>query len=83
MNTGNVDEADVEKQRIEQRQRDQRKRFEEEGGAFVPKWFELGDQEYELSEDGESTTCQIWKYNGQYWPTRESQNWPSDLLQLW
>ncbi|KAM3579255.1 Oxysterol-binding protein 3 [Umbelopsis sp. WA50703] len=80
---GDVDEADVEKQRIEQRQRDQRKKFEVEGGQFVPKWFELADQEYELSEDGESTTCQIWKYNGQYWPARESQNWPSDLLQLW
>jgi len=34
-----MDEADVEKQRVEQLQREQRKKREEENIAYTPQWF--------------------------------------------
>jgi hypothetical protein len=80
---GNVDEADIEKQRIEQKQRSLRKKYEAEGGQFEPKWFQLAEGEYELDEEGVENSPMAWKYTGKYWQTRESQNWPTDLLQLW
>jgi len=79
---GNVDEADVEKQRIEQRQRDYRKKLEAEGKQFEPQWFQMAEAEYEDNDEGESAGM-TWKFNGKYWQARESQNWPSEMLQLW
>ncbi|KAI8983596.1 Oxysterol-binding protein-domain-containing protein [Pilobolus umbonatus] len=66
---GKVDEADEEKLRIEQKQRERRKMFELSGTEWKPRWF--------TCEDGE------WQYAGQYWPTRESGKWPSDLFEIW
>lgn len=65
-----VDEADEEKQRIEQKQRDKRKEFESAGKEWLPRWFK--------SEGGNE-----WQYAGQYWPTRESGQWPKDQFELW
>lgn len=66
---GLVDEADDEKQRIEQKQRDKRKEFELAGKEWTPRWF---------AREGEE-----WQYAGQYWPTRESGQWPKDQFELW
>ncbi|KAG2190375.1 hypothetical protein INT46_002356 [Mucor plumbeus] len=66
---GNVDEADEEKLRIEQQQRDKRKEIEAEGKEWLPRWF---------SREGEE-----WLYSGQYWPTRETGQWPKDQFSLW
>ncbi|GAN11187.1 oxysterol-binding protein-related protein 3 isoform X4 [Mucor ambiguus] len=66
---GNVDEADEEKLRIEQQQRDKRKEFELQGKEWLPRWF---------SREGEE-----WLYSGQYWPTRETGQWPKDQFPLW
>lgn len=66
---GNVDEADEEKLRIEQQQRDKRKEFEAQGKEWLPRWF---------SREGEE-----WLYSGQYWPTRETGQWPKDQFPLW
>jgi hypothetical protein len=67
--TGQVDEADEEKLRIEQQQRERRKEFELAGKEWKPRWF--------TNEDDE------WLYSGQYWPARESGQWPQDQFPLW
>jgi len=36
---GKLDEAEAEKQRIEQLQREQRKKYEEENEEYLPMWF--------------------------------------------
>ncbi|KAI8643915.1 Oxysterol-binding protein-domain-containing protein [Parasitella parasitica] len=66
---GKVDEADQEKLRIEQLQRDRRKDFEAQGKEWLPRWF---------SRQGEE-----WLYSGQYWPTRETGQWPKEQFPLW
>jgi hypothetical protein len=81
--SGNVDEADIEKQRIEQKQREYRKQLEAEDKQFEPKWFQMTEAEYEDNEEEGENAGMTWKYNGKYWQARESQSWPSDLLQLW
>ncbi|KAI8991539.1 Oxysterol-binding protein-domain-containing protein [Mycotypha africana] len=68
---GLVDEADNEKLRIEQQQRERRKKFEMAGQQWKPRWFTLTDNEQE------------WSYAGEYWPTRESGQWPKDQFPLW
>ncbi|KAI8388923.1 Oxysterol-binding protein-domain-containing protein [Radiomyces spectabilis] len=81
---GLVDEADAEKQRIEQKQRDRRKELEQQGVPWEPRWFVLQDDAF--AEPGfipSSNESQSWQYNGQYWQSREAQQWPSDLLDLW
>lgn len=64
-----VDEADDEKLRIEQKQRDKRKELEWADIEWKPRWF--------VNQDDE------WQYAGQYWPTRESGQWPKDQFELW
>ncbi|KAI8328608.1 Oxysterol-binding protein-domain-containing protein [Choanephora cucurbitarum] len=66
---GQVDEADQEKLRIEQQQRDRRKEFEAAGKEWLPRWF---------TKEGDE-----WRYAEQYWPTRESGQWPKDQFPLW
>lgn len=85
---GLVDEADAEKQRIEQKQRERRKEFEQQGKPWLPRWFTLQPDPYvdpsfyPTSED-EPSTGQSFQYAGQYWQTRESGQWPSDMFDLW
>ncbi|KAI8369452.1 Oxysterol-binding protein-domain-containing protein [Radiomyces spectabilis] len=82
---GQMDAADQEKQRIEQKQRDKRKELESKGMSIQPQWFELREDKFEnpdlLMELG--IRGQSWQYTGQYWPTRDSQEWPDDLPDLW
>ncbi|GAA5807757.1 hypothetical protein MFLAVUS_001134 [Mucor flavus] len=66
---GLVDEADAEKLRIEQQQREKRKEFELAGVEWKPRWFTSHGDE--------------WQYAGQYWQTRETGQWPEDLFKLW
>lgn len=42
----------------------------------------MAEAEYEDNDEGESAGM-TWKFNGKYWQARESQNWPSEMLQLW
>jgi hypothetical protein len=54
---GKIDEAEGEKLRLEQKQRETRKRMEANGEKWVPRWFEeVGDGE--------------WRYKGGYFETR-------------
>lgn len=73
---GKVAEAEEEKNRIEQFQRERRKQFEIQGKSWNPLWFEMKSDEH-------STAGQSWQYKGGYWEARNSGRWPSEMLQLW
>ncbi|KAK4514102.1 JmjC domain-containing histone demethylation protein 1 [Mucor velutinosus] len=73
---GQVQEAEDEKVRIEQCQRERRKQFESIAKPWKPLWFELVRDEY--AHTGES-----WQYKGGYWEARETGQWPREMLQLW
>ncbi|KAI9320644.1 Oxysterol-binding protein-domain-containing protein [Dichotomocladium elegans] len=83
---GLVDEADAEKQRIEMKQRERRKDFEQRGIVWGPRWFALqadshADPSFIPSMDG--PIGQTFQYTGHYWQCRESGQWPSDMFDLW
>ncbi len=63
MEDGEYDFAATEKNRVEEKQRARRRQREEQGEAFVPRWFKKG-------------RCQVtgeeyWVFNGEYWKTRD------------
>ncbi|KAI9260365.1 Oxysterol-binding protein-domain-containing protein [Helicostylum pulchrum] len=68
---GFVSEAEVEKTRVEQFQRERRA----QGESAVPMWFEMKEDKYH--PDGES-----WQYKGGYWEARSSGQWPQ-TVNLW
>ncbi|KAI8141248.1 Oxysterol-binding protein-domain-containing protein [Fennellomyces sp. T-0311] len=86
---GLADEADEEKQRIEQKQRERRKDFEQKGVQWKPRWFALQedahmDPTFIPAADGQpATSGQSFQYTGQYWQARETGQWPSDMFDLW
>ncbi|KAI7887614.1 Oxysterol-binding protein-domain-containing protein [Mucor mucedo] len=73
---GKVSEAEDEKIRVEQLQREKRKQYEAQNKAWVPFWFELKPDAY-------SPTGDSWQYKGGYWEARKSGQWPREILQLW
>ncbi|KAI7820142.1 Oxysterol-binding protein-domain-containing protein [Gamsiella multidivaricata] len=74
---GKVEEADQEKLRVEQRQRELRKAMETKGEPWEVRWFEKkADAE---TEDPEGQT---WRYKGGYWETRETGEW-NEKVALW
>ncbi|CEP13107.1 hypothetical protein [Parasitella parasitica] len=73
---GQVAEAEDEKVRIEQFQRERRKQFESIGKPWKPLWFDM-------LPDQHSPTGESWQYKGGYWEARESGQWPKEMLQLW
>jgi hypothetical protein len=73
---GQVVEAEAEKMRLEQEQRERRKDGEASGKEDEALWFEMKPDAYSLT--GES-----WQYKGGYWEARNSQQWPTTVPQLW
>ncbi|CAG8526858.1 2634_t:CDS:2 [Dentiscutata heterogama] len=65
---GRIQEAETEKLRLEQKQREYRKLLEDRGEAWVPQWFKLEGEE--------------WVYKGGYWEARENKTF-ENKLQLW
>ncbi|KAJ2808809.1 hypothetical protein H4R20_000629 [Coemansia guatemalensis] len=64
MEVGEYELADREKSRLENKQRDTRRRREQgELDPWSPRWFEKAFDE----DSGE----EFWRFNGQYWPERE------------
>lgn len=63
MEDGQYDFAATEKNRVEMKQRETRRRREEHGEEFVPKWFAKA----KCSVTGE----EFWEFNGKYWKERE------------
>ena len=76
---GRVEEAEAEKARIEQLQRDTRSAMETAGMVWKPRWFIQQRQQSIDDPDGD------WVYDStsDYWKVRESKAWPSDLPRLW
>ncbi|KAG9230204.1 Oxysterol-binding protein-domain-containing protein [Amylocarpus encephaloides] len=64
MEDGEYDLAATEKNRVEEKQRDTRRKREEHGEEFQPKWFHKAQD----PTTGES----YWQYNGMYWKEREN-----------
>ncbi|CAG8490270.1 5112_t:CDS:2 [Diversispora eburnea] len=65
---GKLAEAEAEKIRIEQKQRDFRKELESKGEVWTPQWFKLENDE--------------WVYKGGYWETREKKQFVKKI-ELW
>jgi hypothetical protein len=63
MEDGKYDFAATEKNRVEEKQRATRRRMEQRGEEFVPKWF--SPAKCEISGHA------YWKFNGKYWDERE------------
>lgn len=74
---GKVEDADKEKLRVEQRQRDLRKAMEGRGEQWEVRWFEKKPDPH--SDDPEGQT---WIYKGGYWETRETGQW-NEKVSLW
>ncbi|ORX94973.1 hypothetical protein K493DRAFT_260922 [Basidiobolus meristosporus CBS 931.73] len=72
---GKVDEADEEKLRVEQLQRDRRKQLDSLGEAWTPQWFEKKSDPYSPEQES-------WLYTGGYWEAR-AQGPPPSKVQLW
>jgi len=69
---GRVEEAETEKLRLEEKQRQYRKQLEASGTPWKAQWFELKKDPY--STEGES-----WQYKGDYWDVRERKAFASVL----
>jgi len=63
---GNISLATSEKLRLEQKQREAKKRREEQGEQWSPRWFDR-------AFDSESN-AEYWKYKGGYWEARENSS---------
>lgn len=61
---GKVDEAELEKQRIEEKQRSRRRELEAKGEEHQPLWF--------IQDKENSKNNKDWSFNHQYWSKRES-----------
>lgn len=70
MENGMWDESNKEKVRIEEIQRERRKRGED----VKPVWFALTSDEFSEKP--------VWKYSANYWKCKEAQNW-SKSSKLW
>lgn len=74
---GQVEEADREKLRVEQKQRELRKQMELRGEPWEVRWFEKRPDPQ--TEDPEGAT---WVYKGGYWEARETGQW-NEKIALW
>jgi len=63
MEDGRYDFAATEKNRVEEKQRATRRRREERGQSFIPRWF--------TKDICEVTGEEYWKFNGEYWNMRD------------
>lgn len=67
---GQMERAEAEKTRLENKQREARK----EGREARARWFELSSDEFRNHDEGRT-----WTYAGGYWEAREKGQWPEDL----
>ncbi|KAG0326083.1 hypothetical protein BGZ99_010137 [Dissophora globulifera] len=74
---GRVEEADKEKLRVEQQQRELRKTMETEGEPWQVRWFEKKPDPQTDDPEG-----QTWRYKGGYWEARETGEW-NEKISLW
>ncbi|KAF9356900.1 hypothetical protein BGX26_004575 [Mortierella sp. AD094] len=74
---GKVEEADQEKLRVEQRQRELRKTMEANGEKWEARWFEK-----KVDPQTDDPEGQTWFYRGGYWESRETGEW-NEKITLW
>ncbi|KAF9124583.1 hypothetical protein BGW39_008097 [Mortierella sp. 14UC] len=74
---GLVEQADQEKLRVEQKQRELRKAMEARGEQWEVRWFEK-----KVDPQTEDPEGQTWSYKGGYWETRETGQW-NEKIALW
>lgn len=71
-----LDEAENEKLRIEDKQRSLRKKMEESGETWKPRWFDEVDSAMNdtiISNNMNSNTkSKVWIFNEKYWNARET-----------
>lgn len=67
-----MDEAELEKERVEVLQRERRSQNEASGITPTPLWFQRN------TDDSSQ-----WEYKGGYWESRASGSWSSDTPPLW
>lgn len=73
---GNLEMATPEKLRLEEKQRQARKKRKEQGQEWKCRWFQqrvLGASQVKSAADGDAEPT--WIFNGQYWDARESRAW--------
>ncbi|KAH6585265.1 hypothetical protein BASA60_000628 [Batrachochytrium salamandrivorans] len=70
---GKAEKAELEKLRLEQKQRETRRLMEAEGLEWTPQWFEVRKDEH--SEGGRA-----WRYKGDYFESRGQFDNPMDLF---
>lgn len=79
---GRIDEAEAEKLRIEQKQRDLRAVMEAEGRIWMPRWFiPVGSAAADKAGKGDEARTE-WRSTGMYWRAGE-QTATLDLPDLW
>ena len=70
LENGQVEKAEIEKHRIEEKQRKRRKEMETKGEKHKPQWFDYKNDE--------------WVFNNQYWTKRENPGFKKiNFLDLW
>lgn len=70
---GRIEEAELEKQRLEQKQREWRRSLEALNETWMPQWFKY-------VEDVHSEGGYAWVYRGNYWESRDSYPKTIDLF---
>ncbi len=82
LENGQVENAELEKHRIEELQRNRRKEMESKGEKHQPMWFTLSKDSVTTNSHEE----QEWIFNNQYWSKRDNpgfKNMKSLLPKLW
>lgn len=83
LENGDVEKAELEKQRIEEIQRNKRKEMEARGEQHQPLWFSVSEDSILT---GNSKTEKEWIFNNQYWMKKENpgfKNMKPLLPELW
>lgn len=70
---GFFEDAELEKQRVEQNQRARRKEMEAAGVKWKPQWFRS-------VKDACSSSGQSWQYDGNYWESRGAFKGVSEIF---
>lgn len=73
LENGDLQLANDEKRRLEDRQRDRLRKLKEEGIEYEPRYFEKEEHENEVDDEGVKMIS--YKYKGGYWTDRKSHNW--------
>lgn len=73
LENGDVENAEIQKHRIEEKQRNRRKEMEARGEPHQPLWFNLSKDSLKTSTNEEKE----WVFNDQYWMKRENQGFKS------